>query len=235
MKINLGSSAVRFPGFTNVDIVTGPGVDVIGSATGIPVESSSVDVLYFNAVLEHLFTAHVDRAFAEFNRVLKPSGVLIGLGIPDFHQIASLYLANAAGIVGNRFDIFNVYRYSHGNPEAGSEGANWKDWNPATNPYCAPQGYMGQLHKTLFDKNLLSIYLHRNNFRAALFNYCFRQEEHPVNLGFIASRQQNPGGLQVTLIRQTIATHVPGAEETIGNVVPIRQDEIHPDLMLSIR
>ena len=41
--------------------------------------------------------------------------------------IARLYLAQAPGVLGERFDLFNVYRYTHGDPEA-STAVTWRAW-----------------------------------------------------------------------------------------------------------
>jgi hypothetical protein len=47
---------------------------------------------------------------------LEPGGVVCYWGIPDFANIAWFYLERRPGIVGPVFDLFNVYRYTHGDP-----------------------------------------------------------------------------------------------------------------------
>jgi SAM-dependent methyltransferase len=60
----------------------------LGSATSLPVESNSVDVVLFRLVLHHLADqGPLDAAFDEARRVLKPGGRLIAIEPGIFHPI----------------------------------------------------------------------------------------------------------------------------------------------------
>jgi hypothetical protein len=87
-----------------------------------------------------------------------------------------LYLENGPGIVGETFDLFHVYRYTHGDPEAVDSG-----------------GWFEQLHKSLFDGPELNQLLKNSGFSSSLvFYYAYPGEEKtPVNCGFLASRSEH--------------------------------------------
>lgn len=95
------------------------------------------------------------------------------IGIPYFPEIARLYLENGPGIVGEKFDLFHVYRYTHGDPES-----------------VHPSGWFEQLHKNLFDGPELTHLLNESGFESSvIFNYAYPGEEKTaVNCGFLASK-----------------------------------------------
>jgi beta-1,4-mannosyl-glycoprotein beta-1,4-N-acetylglucosaminyltransferase len=179
LNINLGAGLTRYPGFVNLDVVPGPDVDLVGSAVNIPVPDHSVAVLYHNAVFEHIFLRQHCQALEEARRVLCHDGVHIGLSIPDFRIIASLYLNDAEGIVGPRFDLFNAYRYTHGEPEQA------RDITDELLPTQPPPRWSAQLHKSLFDAD----YLHHllSPSRHVVFRFRSKGEKHAINLGFIVT------------------------------------------------
>ena len=113
------------------------------------------------------------KSFQECFRVLKNDGLMIFLGLPDFEEVAKAYLEKKPGIVGETFDLYNVYRYTHGDPEMAS--SYWLE----------------QLHKSLFDKNYLEIIVKKAGFQQVLsFNYFYPEEFIPLNLGFIAAKNK---------------------------------------------
>ena len=67
-----GGPGRAHPRLTNLNIAPFPNVDVVGDAHLLPYADASVDVLYCEAVLEHLHTP--SKAVAEMFRVLKPGG-----------------------------------------------------------------------------------------------------------------------------------------------------------------
>src|SRR5262249_1869985 len=58
---------------------------------GIPLPSSSCDVVYHSAVLEHMRYRDALQFLGECNRVLKPGGI-IRVGVPDLERLCRLYL-----------------------------------------------------------------------------------------------------------------------------------------------
>ena len=94
------------------------------------------------------------------------------MGIPYFPNIARLYVEQGPGTAGPVFDLYNVYRYTHGDPE-GQEA-----W------------WLGQLHKSLFDAEEVAALLAPSGFGAyVLFCYGYPGDvnEVPVTMGFYAT------------------------------------------------
>lgn len=77
MKLNLGCGKDTREGYVNIDMLPGPGVDVVLdlNTCKLPYQSDSIDEIYLSHVLEHI----IDRyAFMiECHRVLKPKGSVI--------------------------------------------------------------------------------------------------------------------------------------------------------------
>lgn len=71
------------PHFTNVNISYYPNVDVVADAHKLPYADGSVDVIFHEAVLEHLHTPL--KAVAEMHRVLKPGGKILSI-TPFLHE-----------------------------------------------------------------------------------------------------------------------------------------------------
>ena len=215
MKLHIGSSTVRVEGFLNVDVRSVDGVDVVAHAGRLSgVGDGTVDVIFANAFLEHLFVAQQLPVLREWRRVLSPDGTLIVLGIPDFRVIADAYLSGAPGIVGDRFDLFNVYRYSHGDPEqAGptSEPSTWARWDPGRTPDAAPPGWLPQLHKSLYDGEYLSKLLGASGFYPVTFHYAWGDETVLLNMGVIAVAADVPRGDAPDPV-STLRRLVPGVE-----------------------
>jgi predicted SAM-dependent methyltransferase len=96
-KLNLGCRTSRIPGFLNVDVDGGPfpekdvEPDIIADASNMEmVESGSVDEVYASNILEHFPHSRTLEVLKEWNRVLKPGGVL-WISVPDFEAILRLY------------------------------------------------------------------------------------------------------------------------------------------------
>lgn len=93
-----------------------------------------VEEVFSNAFFEHLYVddraAHLDRAFSALDK----DGFLCYMGLPWFPGIAKAYMLQQPGTMGEVFDLYHVWRYTHGAPEE------------------AGYSYLGQLHKGLFDQ-----------------------------------------------------------------------------------
>jgi len=209
-RVNLGCGCTRYPGFVNVDLHPGPDVDLVGSAVSIPLPDMSVSLLYHNAVFEHVFLRQHSQAMQEAARVLAPDGVHIGLSIPDFRMVARLYLEKASGIVGPYFDLFNAYRYTHGEPEQCELG--WESVHP-TEP---PGLWTAQLHKSLFDADYLHTLLQA--WPHVVFRFRAKGEPHALNLGFIVSN----GSLK---IRDVLEACCPWVTQTVVEMDSIESIE----------
>src|SRR5205823_2953451 len=104
-------------------------------------------------------------------------GVCCYMGLPYFRNVAKFYLEGAAGTLGARFDLYNVYRYTHGDPEH------------------QPGWWLGQVHKSLFDEEELRGLLREAGFRTFVmfcYGYPGDDTELPVTMGFYAMKSVVP-------------------------------------------
>ncbi len=159
--------------FVNIDTRRTPATDVVMDLGAPQLAKGSVSLAFSHAFFEHLYRSarlpHLRRVFD----ALEPTGACCYIGIPYFPNIARFYLEHARGIVGPVFDLYNVYRYTHGDPEQGGAAGWWLE----------------QLHKSLFDEEELSNLLRHAGFRSFVeFCYVYPGEELPVSMGFYGSR-----------------------------------------------
>lgn len=175
-RLHLGCGDVRLVGFINMDYRQTTATDIVADCTDISFfPEVSLNLVYSHAFFEHLYRLDRVKNLKSVFRALRPEGIAIYIGFPDFRVIAKAYLDVEKGVVGDQFDLFNVYRYTHGDPE------HVKGW------------WLEQLHKSLFDTETVDELLSEAGFRHyVIFNYCFRQEHIPLNMGFVAFRH-HPG------------------------------------------
>ena len=175
-RIHLGCGDDRLPGYVNADIRVTGAADVsldLTELTDLP--EGAVECLYSNAFFEHLMRPQRVVHLRGAHRALDPAGgFACYIGIPYFKGVARSYLEGAPGIVGPTFDLFNVYRYTHGDPE------HVDGW------------YFEQLHKSLFDEDELDGLLSAAGFASyAIFAYAYPGDrgDAVVTMGFYASRR----------------------------------------------
>ncbi len=176
LKISLGGGDRSCAGFVNVDRRHTSATDVTMDLSRPRFSPGSVRVCFSHAFFEHLLRNDRLPHLQSIHEALEPGGIVCYLGIPDFANIAQFYVERRPGIVGPVFDLFNVYRYTHGDPES----VGW---------------YMAQLHKSLFDYGEVVGLLNAAEFRHfVVVSYCFGMEKLPVNLGFYAIKGElEPG------------------------------------------
>lgn len=181
-RYHLGCGNQRLDGYINVDLVQTPATDLVADLSRLKLPEPG-EAFFSNAFFEHL---RRDARIPHL-RTLRQAGTDAAfacyIGLPDFGRIAELYLQRAAGAVGPVFDLYNVYRYTHGDPEQNPE----EGWEP-------------QLHKSLFDGNEVGRLLRDAGWSSYIvFRYVFPGEarELDLNLGFYAtSRQRSIDALQ---------------------------------------
>jgi hypothetical protein len=143
-------------------------------------DDKSVSLIYSYAFFEHLYRDQQLPLLNDCHRILHDDGVLVFLGIPDFEVVAKSYLDGVPGIpgYGDEFDLYQVYRCTHGDPESF-------------------RGYwLEQLHKSLFDKKYVASLLSESNFKyISIFNYAYPGEDIPLNLGFVAWKKNRSKSL----------------------------------------
>jgi len=102
-RLNWGCGEHTARGWLNVDVKSGPGVDLsCDIREGIPVESDSIDYAVSVHALQELSIPELVPALAELRRALRPGGVL-RLVLPDLAKGIQAYL-------GGRDDYFQVDR-----------------------------------------------------------------------------------------------------------------------------
>jgi predicted SAM-dependent methyltransferase len=77
IKLNVGSNAVMFEGWDNLDLYPGPpGVIQHDARTRFPYEDNSIDFIFSEHFIEHLTAEEGLFYFQECYRMLKPGGVV---------------------------------------------------------------------------------------------------------------------------------------------------------------
>jgi predicted SAM-dependent methyltransferase len=147
-KLHIGCGLNKLKGYINVDITPLEGCDVVMDATDLClVPADSIEEIKMQNVFEHFYRNQQNQALSEYRRVLQKGGKLIIEGLPNFDAIIRAYLDKEKGVVGPVFDLFNVYRLTHGEPEQGD----------ASN-------MVPQLHKDIFTKNSIKTLLEETGF-----------------------------------------------------------------------
>lgn len=177
MLYHMGCGAQRLEGYVNADLHPTAATDVVLDLTSPRFPANvAVDGVFSHAFFEHLRRTARAPHLRALRDALEPEGFVCYLGLPDFRRIAELYLAGGPGVVGPHFDLFNVYRYTHGDPEM----------NP-------DESWEAQLHKSLFDVNEIGLLLRDAGFPSyVVFRYVFPGDADATDLtlGFYASRSE---------------------------------------------
>jgi predicted SAM-dependent methyltransferase len=174
LRLHLGCGDDRLDGFVNIDYRRTRAVDVAMDLNVPRLADGSVSLAFSNAFFEHLYRASRGPHLQRIRRALAADGACCYIGMPYFPNIARLYLERGPGTAGPVFDLFNVYRYTHGDPEG--QQAWW----------------IGQLHKSLFDEEEVAMLLESSGFGAfVMFCYGYPGDvnEVPVTMGFYATRE----------------------------------------------
>ncbi|HEY3728969.1 MAG TPA: hypothetical protein VGL51_17450 [Solirubrobacteraceae bacterium] len=176
---HLGCGETHLDGYVNVDVRPTAATDVICDLNELELPPP-VEGFFSHAFFEHLLRdARVPHLLAA-RRLLADHGFVCYLGLPDFRAVAEHYLSRSPGVIGPTFDLYNVYRYTHGDPEN-------VDY------------YFEQLHKSLFDVEELQRLLADAGFASYVaFGYAFPGEQARVNLGFFAT----PATVPVSRLRE---------------------------------
>lgn len=183
LKLHLGCGEKRYENMLNCEYRSTRAADLVFDCSRLSMfGDASVTQIFSHAFFEHLYRPQQLPLLKDCHRVLAAGGTVVFLGIPDFEVIARSYLERVPSHLsqGRSFDLYHVYRYTHGDPEI------------------AREYWLEQLHKSLFDKRYLGDLLQRAGFgNHAIFNYCYPGEDIPLNLGFVASNSALPVALQI--------------------------------------
>jgi predicted SAM-dependent methyltransferase len=172
LRVHLGCGDDRLPDYVNIDYRPTPATDVTMDLNMPRLAPSSVALAFSNAFFEHLYRPQRLPHLRRIRESLEPGGVCCYIGIPYFRNVARFYLERAPGTLGPVFDLYNVYRYTHGDPE------HQQAW------------WLGQLHKSLFDDDEVTALLREAGFQSfVMFCYGYPGDDHelPVTMGFYGS------------------------------------------------
>jgi predicted SAM-dependent methyltransferase len=136
-KLHVGFGDRRIEGFVNVDKRKTAATDYVADLNR-PLLFTAINCAFSNAFFEHLYRNHRLEHLKDLYIKLNDNGFVCYIGMPYFKNIARYYLEGGPGTAGPIFDLYNVYRYTHGDPEN-----------------IMPDNYMDQLHKSLFDEKEL--------------------------------------------------------------------------------
>lgn len=172
--IHLGCGETRLVGAINVDARATRATDIRHDCTSLKLfPDNHFSGVVSNAFWEHVFLDARQHVVDEVHRVLTGGGFALFLGIPDFERIAKAYLKKEQGITAKSFDLSQVYRFTHGEPES------------------TPTWWLENLHKSLFDVDTVFSILCSSGFRSwIIFRYSYGNEVVPGQLGFLAYKKQ---------------------------------------------
>ncbi|MFC1631552.1 methyltransferase domain-containing protein [Candidatus Omnitrophota bacterium] len=169
VKLHIGCGDKKRPGYLNIDIVPTEATDVvIDVAQGLSaIPDNIASEIRLESVFEHFYRYDQEQILREFRRILKKDGKLVILWLPDFDAIIQAYQQKQPGVVGEIFDLFNIYRYTHGDPV----------------PRNSPQ----QLHKDIFTRETIKPLLENQGFYIeTLENAAFPREQLAIGINITA-------------------------------------------------
>jgi predicted SAM-dependent methyltransferase len=184
-NICVGAGSRQIDGFLNFDLFTSDKVQY-GRVDSLPsIKDHSVDILFSNAVLEHIDPKEYFSTFNEWRRILNKNGKIICLGIPFFDRIVECYF-------NGDLKLQDVHNYTTGSIL-----------------YCeSAEMLMGQIHKALFNKDSLKHIFNMSGFNSCVFHYCYPGENLPVNLGVIGFLDSVPDIISVLKLIPTIKDYI---------------------------
>jgi predicted SAM-dependent methyltransferase len=172
LRVHLGCGGDRLDDCVNIDYRRTPATDATMDLNVPRLGESTVALAFSNAFFEHLYRPQRLPHLRRVRQALEPGGVCCYIGVPYFRNVARFYLEKAPGTLGPLFDLYNVYRYTHGDPE------HQQSW------------WIQQLHKSLFDEDEVASLLGEAGFESyVMFCYGYPGDDHelPVTMGFYAS------------------------------------------------
>lgn len=91
MKLNLACGQCIIPGYVNVDIRDGPGVDLVCDVRELPYDDSSVDLIYASHILDHFGRDEWLGVLTHWYDKLRAGGIL-RMAVGDFAAICEHYM-----------------------------------------------------------------------------------------------------------------------------------------------
>jgi predicted SAM-dependent methyltransferase len=137
MRVDLGCGGNKREGYTGVDLIEGPGIDICCDVlNGLPFENGEVEELHTSHFLEHIPKQKVRPLLKECHRVVKEDGK-ITVVVPDLIWVLEKFLSL---------------------PER-------EKWGFPVDTIFGNQLHEGEFHKTGFSKWLLKALLEEAGFK----------------------------------------------------------------------
>jgi predicted SAM-dependent methyltransferase len=140
IKLHLGAGKRIIPGYVNIDIMPGPGIDVLADLRSLPFKRATVDFIYSCAAIEHFGRRQWKVVLKHWYELLVPGGQL-RISTADFDSACQRYLKERnvnellGLIVGGQKDeydwhgmIFDFASLSDGLEEVGFTCVSRYDW-----------------------------------------------------------------------------------------------------------
>lgn len=124
-RLHVGGKQTK-PGWTILNAVPGPGVDIVGDARDLSaLADGSYDAVYASHVLEHVsYNEDLAKVLRGFARILRPRGKLFA-SVPDLDNLCRLFVSGELALA----DKFHVMRMMFGGQMHGFDfhytGFNW--------------------------------------------------------------------------------------------------------------
>lgn len=117
INLHLGCGSVNHPRFINIDARPQPHIHYVREIDKLPIfQNDSVDLIYACHCLEHFSHGQTHEILSEWQRVLKPGGIL-RLSVPDFDLLLKIYhsqhsdLSRVIGLLmGGQDYAFNFHK-----------------------------------------------------------------------------------------------------------------------------
>lgn len=120
-KLNLGCGGKTIPGYVNVDLFPGDGVDEVFELDEVPYMDDTISAINSEHSLEHVGWDRAEKALKEWFRVLQPGGELV-LKIPDLELCCREYVKQPVDIYPRlwyKYTIYGIQKSQAGEPDEG--------------------------------------------------------------------------------------------------------------------
>lgn len=183
--LHIGCGDIKINGFINIDARATTATDITYNSSKLSIfPDKTFSILFSNAFFEHLYKNQRVEHMKEVFRILKKGGMFLYLGMPDFKVVIDAYLSKSPGILFPQFNLNEVYRYTHGNPE---QAEGW---------------WLEQLHKSLFDRETIIQILESSGFKHYIvFDYSFRDEKIALNIGVLGFKHKPKNTINTTWLK----------------------------------
>lgn len=163
MKLNLGSHNKRIEGYTNIDVLELPNVDIVHDLTVFPwpFDMSTIDEILMQEFLEHIGWRQTEAVVNECYRILRPGGK-IKIQVPDIEAMCRMIDEQCFCVPKKAFRSED-FRADPNCPIClGKARINPERWHIA---FVGAQKHQWDTHRNIFTLNGLTGILEKANFK----------------------------------------------------------------------